>query len=54
MRAFQGLQTPTKKPGFCPNLWVVTRYFGKNPVSGAWAIHHQLFKLTLTLSAALP
>jgi hypothetical protein len=32
---FWGPRHPPKKPGFCPNLWVVTKYFGKNPVSGA-------------------
>ena len=32
---FLGPRHPTKKPGFYPNLWVVTKYFGKNPVSGA-------------------
>ena len=30
----QDLRTPTKKPGFLPNLGFVTKYFGKNPVSG--------------------
>ncbi|TAE97123.1 MAG: hypothetical protein EAZ79_12010 [Oscillatoriales cyanobacterium] len=32
---FLGPGLPPKKPGFCPNLWVVAKYFGKNPVSGA-------------------
>uniref|UniRef100_UPI0025F0A497 hypothetical protein n=1 Tax=Microcoleus sp. bin38.metabat.b11b12b14.051 TaxID=2742709 RepID=UPI0025F0A497 len=31
---FLGPRHPAKKPGFCPNLWVVGKYFGKNPVSG--------------------
>ncbi len=27
--------TPTKKPGFLPNLWAATKYFRKKP--GFWA-----------------
>ncbi|WP_228057091.1 hypothetical protein [Tychonema sp. LEGE 07203] len=35
MRAFQGLQTPTKKPGFYRISRLKSSIFGKNPVSGA-------------------